>query len=215
MRSNLALLALLFCVIAFTSCSIEKRIYEKGYHISWLHPKPKTPLADVSQGCSKGASQDLPQDFSVNLETGASQDLPQDLSVNLSKNQESKTPSDTITPTKKEDDYFGQKDYSKSNNKGDKPQNITELKKETKDNFKVALFGFVGWAVSLGLLSINDWSTLDSLKAAIILIILGTACALLFLIFLPIAIFRLFKLAFLKLRGKPDEHKINQQSQKD
>ena len=157
------------------------------------------PLADVSQGCSKGASQDLPQD----------------LSVNLSKNQESKTPSDTITPTKKEDDYFGQKDYSKSNKKGDKPQNITELKKETKDNFKVALFGFVGWAVSLGLLSINDWSTLDSIKTAVFLIILGTACALLFLIFFPIGVFRLFKLAFLKLRGKPDEHKINQQSQKD
>lgn len=215
MRSNLALLAFLFCVIAFTSCSIEKRIYEKGYHISWLHPKPKTPLADVSQGHSVRASHDLPQDLSENLETVVSQGGSEIASKDLSKSLEFKTPSDTITPTKKEDDYFGQKDYSKSNNKSDKPQNITELKKETKDNFKVALFGFVGWAVSLGLLSINDWSTLDSLKAAIILIILGTACALLFLIFLPIAIFRLFKLAFLKLLGKPDDHKINQQSQKD
>jgi hypothetical protein len=193
--------------MAFTSCSIEKRIYENGYHISWLHLKTIGPLAD--------ASQDLPQDLSENLSENLETDVSQDLSVNLSKNQEFKTPSDTITPTKKEDDYFGQKDYSKSNNKGDKPQNITELKKETKDNFKVALFGFVGWAVSLGLLSINDWSTLDSLKTAVFLIILGTACALLFLIFFPIGVFRLFKLAFLKLRGKPDEHKINQQSQKD
>lgn len=178
------------------------------------------PLADVSQGCSKGASQDLPQDFSVNLETGASQDLPQDLSVNLSKNQEFKTPSDTITPTKKEDDYFGQKDYSNSNQnqskkKSIKPQNITELKKETKDNFKVALFGVSGWAVSLGLLSINNWSTLDSIQTAIFLIILGTACALLFFIFFPIALFRLFKLIVLKVRGKPDEYKLNQPRIKD
>ena len=38
---------------------------------------------DVSEGSTKGASQDLPQDLSQNLETGASQDLLQDLSQNL------------------------------------------------------------------------------------------------------------------------------------
>jgi hypothetical protein len=32
---------------------------------------------------AKGASQDLPEDLSENLETNASQDLPEDLSENL------------------------------------------------------------------------------------------------------------------------------------
>ena len=40
-------------------------------------------IRGASKGRSEGASQDLPQDLSKNLETGASQDLPQDLSQNL------------------------------------------------------------------------------------------------------------------------------------
>jgi len=217
MRLNLNQLALLLCVIAFTSCSVEKRIYNKGYHVSWLHPKPKNPLADVSQGCSKGASQDLPQDLSKNLETAVSPDLSKnleiDVSPDLSKNVEFNPPSDTITPTKKEDDYFGQKDYSK--NKSDKPQNISELKKELKDNFKVALFSFIASAFSIGMLSINNGNSLDDLKAAILFIIIGVFGTLLFLIYMPIAIIRLFKLLFLKLAGKPDDFKINQPRKKD
>jgi hypothetical protein len=80
MRLNLAPLALLFCVIAFTSCSIEKRFYTKGYHISW-----HTIKTDASQGCSKGATQDFPKNLSSNLsqnlETVVSQDLPKALST--------------------------------------------------------------------------------------------------------------------------------------
>jgi len=201
MRLNLALLALLFCVIASTSCSIEKRIYEKGYHFSWMH--------SVQRGVLQDALQDASQELSQNL--------PKDLSKNLSSNLEIHTLSDTITPNKKDDDYFGQKDYTRDeannvvpNTKNTKPQDISELKKETKDNFIAALIGFGGWGISLGLLSMNNWSTLDDIKSAIFFIVLGTACAILFLIFLPVAIFRLFKLAFLKMRGKPDDYKINQ-----
>ena len=194
-------MALLFCVIASTSCSIEKRIYEKGYHISWMH------------SVQKGVLQDASQELSQNLET----DVSLDLSKKLCKSQDAETLSDTITPNKKDDDYFGQKNYTRDeannvvpNTKNNKPQDISELKKETKDNFIAALIGFGSWGISLGLLSMNNWSTLDDIKSAIFFIVLGTACAILFLIFLPVAIFRLFKLAFLKMRGKPDDYKINQ-----
>jgi uncharacterized membrane protein YqaE (UPF0057 family) len=69
---------LLFAIIGLASCSIEKRVYQPGYHIEWNH----YAVQDVSQG----ASQDLPQELSENLETdvsqgrseGASQDLFQD-----------------------------------------------------------------------------------------------------------------------------------------
>jgi hypothetical protein len=213
MKLNLALLVFLFCVIAFTSCTIEKRIYEKGYHISWIHSVQRSVLQDASQELSQNLPKDLSSNLSQNLET----DVSLDLSKKLCKSQDAETLSDTITPNKKDDDYFGQKNYTRDeannvvpNTKNTKPQDISELKKETKDNFIAALIGFGGWGISLGLLSMNDWSTLDSIKAAIFLIVLGTACAILFLIFLPVAIFRLFKLAFLKLRGKPDDYKINQ-----
>ena len=197
MKQPIALLLLILTVLSLASCSLEKRLYSNGYHISWMH--------SVQRGVLQDASQEL------------SQNLPKDLSKNLLSNLEIHTLSDTITPNKKDDDYFGQKNYNRDeannvvpNTKNTKPQDISELKKETKDNFIAALIGFGGWGISLGLLSMNDWSTLDSIKAAIFLIVLGTACAILFLIFLPVAIFRLFKLAFLKMRGKPDDYKINQ-----
>jgi len=209
MKLKLALLALLFCVIASTSCSIEKRIYEKGYHISWMHSVQRGVLQDALQDASQEVSQDASQELSQNLS--------KNLSKNLSSNLEIHTLSDTITPNKKDDDYFGQKNYTRDeannvvpNTKNTKPQDISELKKETKDNFIAALIGLGGWGISLGLLSMNNWSTLDDIKSAIFFIVLGTACAILFLIFLPVAIFRLFKLAFLKMRGKPDDYKINQ-----
>ena len=86
MNRNWFLLA--FALVALASCSVEKRVYQPGYHIEWNR--------FASQGRSEGASQELPQELpqdlsenlSKNLETGASQDLPQDLSKNLSKNLE-------------------------------------------------------------------------------------------------------------------------------
>jgi uncharacterized membrane protein YgcG len=179
-----------------------------------MHTVEKGVLQDASQDVAQDVAQDASQELSQNLET----DVSLDLSKKLCKSQDAETLSDTITPNNKDDDYFGQKNYTRDeannvvpNTKNTKPQDISELKKETKDNFIAALIGFGGWGISLGLLSMNNWSTLDDIKSAIFFIVLGTACAILFLIFLPVAIFRLFKLAFLKMRGKPDDYKINQQ----
>jgi uncharacterized membrane protein YqaE (UPF0057 family) len=80
-------IVLVFALLALASCSVEKRVYQPGYHIEWDHFAEK--------GCSEGASKDvaqdaaldvlqeLPEDLSENLETDASQDLPQDFSKNL------------------------------------------------------------------------------------------------------------------------------------
>jgi uncharacterized membrane protein YgcG len=213
MKKTVAQLLLILTVLSLASCTIEKRVYSSGYHISWMHTVEKGVLQDASQDVAQDVAQDASQELSQNLET----DVSLDLSKKLCKSQDAETLSDTITPNNKDDDYFGQKNYTRDeannvvpNTKNTKPQDISELKKETKDNFIAALIGFGGWGISLGLLSMNNWSTLDDIKSAIFFIVLGTACAILFLIFLPVAIFRLFKLAFLKMRGKPDDYKINQ-----
>ena len=111
-----------FALLALASCSVEKRVYQPGYHIEWNHfakqdaeqdvsqdlsknlsENLETDVAqDVSQGRSEGASQDLPQDLSKNLETDVSQGLSknletvasQDLSENLSDNLSQKINSD-------------------------------------------------------------------------------------------------------------------------
>jgi uncharacterized membrane protein YqaE (UPF0057 family) len=88
-------IALLMALVALASCSVEKRVYQPGYHIEWNHFAKQDVSQGRSEGVFQGASQDLPQDLSENLETdvsqgrsegvfqGASQDLPQDLSENL------------------------------------------------------------------------------------------------------------------------------------
>jgi hypothetical protein len=233
MRSNLALLAFLFCVIAFTSCSIEKRIYENGYHISWLHPKPTGPLADVSQdlpqdlsenlsenletdvsqGCSKGASQDLPKDLSQNLETGASQDL----SKNLSKNLQFKTPSDTITPTTKEDDYFGQKETNLPNENKEaffgppisKPKTVEQLKKAIGRDFKLVLLAMIIGGFSGGILALIGQSATGVSDGYVFLLILFFLSIAGFIFYLVRGLLRILKLTVLKIFGKKDDAAIN------
>ena len=214
MKLNLALLAFIFCVIAFTSCSIEKRIYEKGYHISWLHRKPSGLFADVSQGCCKGASQGLTQ----NLETGASQDL----SKNLSKNIEFKTPSDTITPTNKEDDYFGQKAPALPNEKKEaffgapirKPKTIEQLKKSIGRDFKLVLLAMILGSISGGILALIgpvSSGVGDGLVFLTILLVLSITG---FIFYLIRGLFRIFKLTALKIFGKKDDAAINKREKK-
>ncbi len=200
-------------ILSLASCSLEKRLYSNGYHISWL----QTNNIDAKQGRAEGASQDLPKDLSQNLRRdvtqgraeGASQDLPKDLKL--------ETSSDTITPNTKDDDYFGQKNYTtdESNkvvpkSKNTKPQNITELKQQLKDNSLISLFSLLVGALSVLLLSLITADTLDSIKSGIFLVILIVVCGVLFLISFPVMLFQFFKLIILKIAGKPDDYKINQ-----
>ena len=230
MRLNLALLAFLFCVIAFTSCSIEKRIYEKGYHISWLHPKQTDLFGDVTQGCSKGASQDLPQDLSKNLEKDVSQDLSknletdvsQDLSENLSKNLQLKTPSDTITPTTKEDDYFGQKETNLTNESKEaffgppirKPKTVEQLKKSIGRDFKLVLLAMILGGISGGLLALIGPLTTSVGDGYVFLMILFVLSIAGFIFYLVRGLLRILKLTVLKIFGKKDDAPINRREKK-
>jgi len=214
MRLNLALLAFLFCAIAFTSCSIEKRIYEKGYHISWLHPKPTNTLAD--------ASQDLPHDLSENLETDVSKGRSEGASQDLSKNLEFKTSSDTITPTNKEDDYFGQKAPALPYEKKEaffgppirQPKTIEQLKKSIGRDFKLVLLAMILGSISGGLLALIgpvSSGVGDGLVFLTILLVLSITG---FIFYLIRGLFRIFKLTALKILGKKDDVAIDKREKK-
>ncbi len=213
MKLNLPLVAFIFCVIALSSCSIEKRIYEKGYHISWLHPKQTGLFRDVSQDCSKGASQDLPQELSKNLETNVSQDL----SENLLKNSVFKTTSDTITPTTKDDDYFGQKETNLPNENKEaffgppirKPKTVEQLKKGIGRDFKLVLLALIIGGISGGLLTLIGQSATGVSDGFIFLIILFFLSIAAFLFYLARGLLRILKLTVLKIFGKQDDHPIN------
>jgi hypothetical protein len=214
MRLNLALLAFLFCVIAFTSCSIEKRIYEKGYHISWLHLKPNNPLAD--------ASHDLPQDLSENLSKNLETVVSQDLSENLSKNLQFKTPSDTITPTTKEDDYFGQKETNLPNENKEaffgppirKPKTVEQLKKAIGRDFKLVLLAIIIGGFSGGLLALIGQSATGVSDGFLFLIILFFLSIAGFIFYLVRGLLRILKLTVLKIFGKKDDAPINRREKK-
>ena len=52
-----------FALVALASCSVEKRVYQPGYHIEWNHyakqDVEQDQFQDASQGRSEGASQVL------------------------------------------------------------------------------------------------------------------------------------------------------------
>jgi uncharacterized membrane protein YqaE (UPF0057 family) len=66
-------IVLVFALLALASCSVEKRVYQPGYYIQWNHFAKQDVSQGRSEGVFQGASQDLPQDLSENLETDVSQ----------------------------------------------------------------------------------------------------------------------------------------------
>lgn len=77
-------IVLVFALLALASCSVEKRVYQPGYHIEWNHVASR----DVAQDSSQDSSQDVARDASHDLAQDAMQDVSQDPSENISKNLE-------------------------------------------------------------------------------------------------------------------------------
>jgi uncharacterized membrane protein YqaE (UPF0057 family) len=77
-------IVLVLAIVSLASCSVEKRVYQPGYHIEWNHyaeqDVAQDAMQDASRDVSQDASRDLPQDLSENLEIDVSQDATQDAS---------------------------------------------------------------------------------------------------------------------------------------
>jgi len=76
-------IVLVLAIVSLASCSVEKRVYQPGYHIEWNHYAAQEQFQDVSQGRSEGASQDLPQDLSENLSQNIDSDFEKILLILL------------------------------------------------------------------------------------------------------------------------------------
>ncbi len=222
MKQPVALLLLILTVLSLASCTIEKRVYSSGYHISWMQPIN----LDASQVRAEDASQDLPKDLSKNLRRdvtqsraeGASQDLPQELPQDL----ELESPSDTITPTNKQEDYFGQKDSSSDQKEKTpffsppirRPKTIHDLKISIGRDFKMVLISILAFGVSLGFLYLIAWiSPSANGDGAVFFSLLLVASFVTFFFYLIRAIIRIFKLSALKALGKSDDTEINKNAE--
>jgi uncharacterized membrane protein YqaE (UPF0057 family) len=74
---------LLFAIIGLASCSIEKRVYQPGYHIEWNRYAEQDASRDVAQDASQDLSENLSSNLSSNLESNISQALSQNIDSDL------------------------------------------------------------------------------------------------------------------------------------
>jgi uncharacterized membrane protein YqaE (UPF0057 family) len=62
-----------FALLALASCSVEKRVYQPGYHIEWNHFAKQDAEQDVSQDLSKNLSENLETDVAQDVSQGRSE----------------------------------------------------------------------------------------------------------------------------------------------
>jgi uncharacterized membrane protein YqaE (UPF0057 family) len=81
---------LLFVTIALVSCSVEKRVYQPGYHIEWNHfakqDAEQDASRDVAQDAERDATQDVAQDATQDVAQDVTQDVTQDISQDAPQN---------------------------------------------------------------------------------------------------------------------------------
>ena len=74
---------LLFVIIALVSCSVEKRVYQPGYHIEWNHFAKQ----DAEQGASRDVAQDASRDVAQDATQDVAQDAPQNIARDVSRSE--------------------------------------------------------------------------------------------------------------------------------
>jgi uncharacterized membrane protein YqaE (UPF0057 family) len=75
---------LLFVTIALVSCSVEKRVYQPGYHIEWNHVASRDAAQDATQDIAQDAAQDVAQDATQDVAQDVAQDATQDVAQDAS-----------------------------------------------------------------------------------------------------------------------------------
>jgi uncharacterized membrane protein YqaE (UPF0057 family) len=79
---------LLFVTIALASCSLEKRVYQPGYHIEWNHyakqDAEQDASRDVAQDAERDATEDVAQDATQDVAQDVAQDATQDVAQDAS-----------------------------------------------------------------------------------------------------------------------------------
>jgi hypothetical protein len=207
----LSITAIAILSAAFTSCTVEKRVHQDGYHISWKHrhsaPSELTQTNEISlnEEVVVSSEQEVPQPNVHSVETiSASSNESTELILPTKKSSFIQSKNDTIVPDqpKQQEEYF-------SNNYTN-PLPTNELQ-DTK---------LADWALGLGIASISApvWgvllflllvgivggaSTSTGIWAAIGLAILAGSA-----LFLAVEILAItFAIRFLRLHGKDPNYR--------
>ncbi len=77
-------IVLVLAVVSLASCSVEKRVYQPGYHIEWNHFAAQDASRDVTQDATQDASRDVAQDATQDASRDVAQDATQDASRDAS-----------------------------------------------------------------------------------------------------------------------------------
>jgi hypothetical protein len=186
-----------------------------------MHTVEKGVLQDASQDVAQDVAQDALQDVTQDALQDALQDVTQDasqeLSSNLSSNLEIQTLSDTITPTNKQEDYFGDKVHKPSKEKIrpyfqrpiKRPKTIEDLKLAIRFDFRLVLASFLLILFLGGLIYLGYLISFENLGVGIVLYLSAIASVLAFFFYLLRGVLRTLKLVALKIFRKPDEARIN------
>ena len=110
-------IVLVFALLALASCSVEKRVYQPGYHIEWNHYAKQDAEQDASRDVAQDAERDASQDLSENLETDVSQELSENLEIDVSQGR-----SEGVF----QDAEQGRSEGASQNSSQDLPQDLSE-----------------------------------------------------------------------------------------
>ena len=140
----LGITAITILSVAFTSCSIEKRVYQSGYHLSWKHRHsilPETTQTHEINSAEEATVQSNTEITEPNVHSvetiSANSIQDNELILSPKKSVILKSKNDTIVPDQQQDEYF-------SNNYTN-PLPTNELQ-----GIKLA-----NWALGLGIASIT------------------------------------------------------------
>ena len=212
MKKNVALLMLLgLFALSLASCSMEKRLYTKGYHMTW-HTLKKKPTVIAHQEITDSTSSAI---LELPIEAISRKKIFNNKTTSIAfKTIQAKQ--DTVIPSE-DDDYVGSPNNLNSNPKNPfaspairRPKTIEELKVSIGRDFKLTLLSILAVVISLGflyLISLAPLSLDGEAKIFFALTLIISVIA--FFFYLIRAIARTIKLSALKAVGKSDETEIN------
>jgi hypothetical protein len=201
----LSITAIAILSAAFTSCTVEKRVHQDGYHISWKHrhsaPSELTQVNEISSNeeVVVTTTPEVPQPNVHSVETiSASSNESTELILPTKKSSFSLSKNDTIVPDqqKQQEEYFSNNYVSP-----EQPQDIRDKQ-------------LANWALGLGIASVSTpiWATILFLSigaaAGFSWVLLGVSILIGVALFLALEITAItFAIRFLRRRGKEPEYR--------
>lgn len=214
MRSNLALLAFLFCLIAFTSCTSEKKLYSAGYYFSWKKNHAPAGHSGIQTFNPKQTKLAHPNKDSLTLIN-----IPLSESEISVKSETTRAKTDTITP-ESQPDLDKLKDRKNKKVKRERESDLSgrpikrartvgELKKAIRRDFKFVLVSLILGGICGGFLALLGTAVSPSAGAVLFFSVGVFVAVIAFPFYFIRGVLRIFKLGILKMFKKSDDFELH------